>query len=215
MFDAGGVALHSVQPLTPASRAAEIERLRARMERLQRPVLGRRLPTHPELAPVVELRAGGSYVVDGLPLALTALAGPSRAGEWGVLVGVPEFGAEAAAELGVVLERTILVPDPGESWLEATAALIDVAGLVVVRPPVRVPAHTAERVQARLRTRGTALVALCDRQGVDWPRADLRLTGTQLWHGVGRGEGCLGERRLSIRAERGGRGVAGPVREVG
>jgi hypothetical protein len=182
---------------------AEIERLRARMERLQRPVTGRVLPTHPALAEVVTLRAGGVYVVDGVPLALTALAGPSRAGEWSAVVGVPDFGAEAAAELGVALERTILVPEPEGFWLEAAAALIDVAGLVVVRPPSAVPARTAERIQARLRTRGAALVALCDLPGADWPRADLHLTAEQRWRGVGRGEGRLRERSLSIRVRRG------------
>jgi hypothetical protein len=215
------VTLTPIRSTDRAGRMAEIERLRARVERLQQPAPGRALPTHPALAEVASLRAGGVYAVDGVPLALTALAGPSRAGEWGAVVGVPDFGAEAAVELGVALERTILVPTPGEHWLEATAALVDVAGLVVVRPPSAVPARTAERIQARLRTRGAALVALCDLPGADWPRADLRLSAEQRWHGVGQGEGRLRERSLRIRAQRGRQGqrwAAGlpdAAREVG
>ena len=39
-----------------------------------------------------------------------------------------DFGVEAAAEAGVDLERTILVSRPKDSWLEATAALVDGMG---------------------------------------------------------------------------------------
>lgn len=165
---------------------------------MQQPVPGRSMATHPMLAGVVSLRAGGVYAVDALSLALTVLAGPSAAGEWGAVIGVPEFGAEAAAELGIALERTVLVPDPTGFWLEATAALVDVAGLVVVRPPEPVRESTAEKMRARLRTRGAALVALCDQPGAAWPRADVRLTATSRWQGLGRGHGFLTERELRI-----------------
>jgi hypothetical protein len=182
------------------------------MRRLEQSgVTGRPIPVHPGLAGDLQLRGGGAYAVDGVTLALTLLAGPSAAGEWGAVVGVPEFGVEAAAELGVVLERTVLVPDPGEHWLEATAALVDVAGLVVVRPPARVTERTAEKVAARLRTRGAALVAVCD-QGGEWPRTELRLgiSGPR-WSGPGRGEGHLVSRRLSVEISRG----SAPSRSVG
>ncbi len=159
---------------------AEIERLRARMERMQAPVTGRALAVHPSLEGRVSLRAGGVYGAGAVSLALALLAGPSSAGEWGAVIGVPEFGAEAAAELGVALERTILVPDPGGSWLEATAALIDVTGIVVARPPELVRESTAEKVRARLRTRGVALVALEDGPGA-WPRVDVRLSAAPGW----------------------------------
>jgi hypothetical protein len=175
------------------------------MERLQQPVPGRPLATHPALSGVVGLHAGGVYAVDGLSLALTVLAGPSAAGEWGAVIGVPEFGAEAAAELGVALERTVLVPDPAGSWLEATAALADVAGLVVVRPPERVRESTAEKMRARLRRNGSALVVLCDTPALAWaawPRADARLAAAPRWSGLGRGHGLLAERELHIQRER-------------
>jgi hypothetical protein len=184
-------------------RTDEIERLRERMQRMQQAVTGREIETHEVLSGIVQLRAGGTYAVDTLTLAMVLLAGPSRAGEWCAVVGVDEFGVEAAAELGIVLDRTIVVPEPQGSWLEATAALVDVATLVVVRPPGRVPERVAEKLGARLRTRGAALVALTD-QAAQWPRADVRLTTLDpRWSGLGRGEGHLRARRLVVEARRG------------
>jgi len=197
------VALRTVDP-------GEIEQLRARMRRMEQAAPGREIATHPALTGAVRLRGGGAYRVDAGTLAMALLAGPSAAGEWAAVVGVPDFGAEAAAELGVALDRTILVPEPGDSWLEAVAALVDVTGCVVVRPPGRVPERLAEKIGARLRTRGCALVALCD-QGGDWPRAEARLsTAEPRWSGVGRGEGHLVRRRLVVEVRRG----AAPPRRV-
>lgn len=199
MFEDGGVG----EPLTGAprreQRGQQIEQLRARMQRMEQGLRGRELATHPALAGAVQLHAGGVYATDGLAVAMALLAGPSAAGEWCAVVGEPEFGAEAAAELGINLDRTILVPEPRESWLEATAALVDVAGMVVVRPPERVRAAVAEKMAARLRTRGAALVAIGD-----WPRADLRLSAAEpRWSGVGRGEGHLRTRRMVLEVQRG------------
>ena len=70
-------------------------------------------------------------------------AGASRAGEWVGFAGCADFGAEAAAELGIELTRTVLVPDPGEHWLEVTAALVDVLRVVVLRPPTGVDTPAA------------------------------------------------------------------------
>ena len=84
------------------------------------------------------LHAGATYAVDSASLALALAAGASRAGEWVGFAGWADFGAEAAAELGIELARTVLVPEPGEHWLEVTAALVDVLRVVVLRPPASV-----------------------------------------------------------------------------
>lgn len=165
------------------------------------------LPMHPALAGVVQLHAGASYSVDGLGLAMTLLAGPSRAGEWCAVVGVPDFGAEAAAELGVDLARTVLVPEPGDQWLEVTAALVDVTPVVLLRPGGRVAASVAERIGARLRTRSAVLLV----QG-EWPRSEARLAVEEpAWTGLGRGHGHLRSRRVSVSVRRG----AAPARSTG
>ena len=160
------------------------------------------LETHPALAGLVQLRAGGSYGVDSADLALALMAGPSSAGGWCAVVGVADFGAEAAAALGVDLNRTVLVPDPGEQWLEVTAALVDVATVVVVRPSGRVTEQVAEKLGARLRLRSAALVAWGD-----WPRCEVRLTTLEpSWSGVGEGHGHLRARRILVEAHRGSGG---------
>jgi hypothetical protein len=202
----------SPTPLRPADgpdrasdKLAQIADLRERITRLQgRPgEAARPLDTHPALAGVVQLRAGGTYAVapelGGAGLALALLAGPSAVGGWGAVVGMPDFGAEAAAALGVRLDRTVLVPDPGELWLEAVGALVDVVTVVVVRAPGRVTEAQAGKLAARLRTREAALVSLGP-----WPRADVRLAvETPRWSGAGRGEGHLRARQVTVAVQRG------------
>lgn len=157
------------------------------------------LETHPALAGLVQLRAGGSYAVDSATLALALLAGPSRSGSWAAVVGVRDFGAEAARALGVDLDRTVLVPDPGEQWLEVVAALVDVVTVVLVQPQGRVTEQVAAKLGARLRKRSAALISLGD-----WPRAEVRLTsGSSYWNGVGTGRGHLQARRILVEAQRG------------
>src|SRR5207245_1888998 len=63
------------------------------------------LPVLPALAPLLPeagLRRGSTVAVTGsVTLAMALLAGPSAAGSWGAVVGLPSLGAEAAAALGV------------------------------------------------------------------------------------------------------------------
>ncbi|UDY24823.1 hypothetical protein [Nocardioides sp. Kera G14] len=193
----------------------QLDQLRERMRRLERAAPQRRaLETLPVLRDLVQLQAGGVYEVDpgagGASLTWGLLAGPTAAGEWGAVVGVPDFGAEAAAALGVRLERVICVPEPGEAWLEAVAALVDVASLIVVRPPTgragRVSEAVAGKLAARLRTREAALISLGP-----WPRAEVRLTASApRWGGAGQGDGHLRARLLSVEARRG----TAPARRV-
>ena len=183
-----------------ASTPDLIADLRTRMARLEDATPSSMpLATHPALAGLVQLRAGASYSVDSATLALAMLAGPSRAGSWCAAVGVSDFGAEAAVALGVDLDRIVLVPDAGEQWLEVTAALVDVATVVLVRPRGRVAPSAAEKLSARLRKRGAALVVWGE-----WPRCEVRLTATEpAWAGVGQGHGHLRSRRMIVEARRG------------
>lgn len=196
----------AITPIEPSSITALRERVRRLQSRSSE--AGAELATHPALAGLVRLRAGGVYAVAPTPggagLALALLAGPSAAGAWSAVVGVPDFGVEAAAEMGARLERTVLVPQPGELWLEATAALVDVVTLVVVRPTGRVTEAVAAKLAARLRSRAAALIALESPALGPWPCADVRLTTEQpRWDGVGRGEGHLRSRRVVVAAQRG------------
>lgn len=189
----------SIAALDP-SRSV-VEQLRERVAAMERRPAAQPVATLPGLAELVPLTAGSTYAVDSASLALALVAGASRAGEWVGFAGCADFGAEAAAELGVELSRTVLVPDPGEHWLEVTAALVDVLRVVVLRPPASVSERTAGLLDSRLRTRSSVLVV----QG-DWPRAEARLSVERsLWTGPASGTGQLEERRARVVVRRGAR----------
>lgn len=185
--------------LVPENVGGSVPELRARMERLQ----GRRmdaatLPAHPALAALLPgggLRAGSSYSLAPSSVLLSALlAPPSQHGSWCAVVGWPEFGTEAAAGSGVVLERMVLVPAPGSRWMSVVATLVEVMPLVAVRPPGRVSEAEAARLAARLRDRGAALLV----QG-PWPQADAALElADPRWSGAGRGQGYLTRREVTV-----------------
>lgn len=178
----------------------QVHELRQRVLRMQGAAVTRTLESLPGLAGVLQLRTGGAYATDSLSLAMALLAGPSQAGEWSAVVGLPDFGLEAAAAYGLDLDRTVVVPHPGEHWLSVTAGLLDVAGVVLVRPPAAVTEHQAERLRSRMRQRGTVLICL----GA-WPRADATLrVGRSTWSGLGQGHGHLVARQLEVLVATGG-----------
>ncbi|HEY4214503.1 MAG TPA: hypothetical protein VGM84_23710 [Steroidobacteraceae bacterium] len=187
-----------------ASDAADVVReLQARIRGMQRTTLDTRaLPTHPalaELLPGGALAAGGVYAVDNsTTLALGLLQGPSAAGSWCAVVGVPDLGVEAAAGLGLDLERLVLVPHPGEQWLSVVSALVDVVSVVLVKPGgQRLSDAAASKLASRLRQREAVLVSLSS-----WPRTDARLTVTaSTWAGIGAGFGHLTARQVTVSSE--------------
>lgn len=200
MFDHEQVSATVLDPSRPV-----VDQLRDRVTAMQGGPTRLPVPTHPAVADLLQLRTGGSYGVDSASLALALAAGASAAGEWVGFAGWPDFGAEAAASLGIDLSRTVLVPDAGESWLEVTAALVDVLRVVVLRPTVAVDARSAGVLDARLRSRACVLVVWGQ-----WPRVEARLSLEQArWTGPQDGHGRLQERRASLSVRR---GTAPPVR---
>src|SRR5690349_24468730 len=135
-------------------------------------------------------------------LCLALAAAASADGAWCGIAGIPEAGVLAAAALGLDAGRILLVPDPGPSWPQVVASLLDGCELVLLRPPARVPAQVRHRLEATLRRgRGVLLVA------GDWPGAQLRLRVTsQRWTGLGDGHGRLRACCAEITAD--GRGEA-------
>lgn len=189
-----------------ASREATVRELQARIRGMQRHALdSRALPTHPalgELLPAGALAAGQAYAVaESTALALALLQGPSAAGSWCAVVGLADLGVEAAAGLGLDLERLVLVPHPGEQWLSVVSALLDVVPVVLVRPPAQSNPHAprigeaaAGRIGSRLRQREAALVSLGD-----WPGASARLRLRESsWAGIGSGFGHLAGRQVTV-----------------
>jgi hypothetical protein len=195
MFDHEVVSTATV--LSP--RDEEVSALRERIRSMQTTKLDTRLlPTHPaiaELLPGGGLQQGAAYSVDrSAMLLMTLLAAPSAAGTWCGVVGVPEFGIEAAQRFGVDLDRLVLVPRPGDQWLAVTAAIADIMGVVVTRPPQRASDGAVARLAARLRQRGTTLLVL----GA-WPQTEAMLSlADSRWHGIGDGHGHLAAREVTV-----------------
>lgn len=178
-----------------------MQQLQARIAGMQDGIPRVPLPVHPALAGLLRLRTGGAYEVDRASLALALLAAPSAEGAWSAIVGSTDVGIEAAEQWGVDLTRTVLVPDPGDQWWEATAALVDVVSVVLLRLPPgsreAVSERTASRLAARLRKRSAALIVWGS-----WPGAEARLSiASSVWSGAEAGHGRLRSRRvvLSVR----------------
>ncbi len=170
-------------------------------------ITGRVLPVRGELADLLPwggLRRGSTVSVRGsTSLLLALLATATAEGCWAAVVGLPNLGVLAAAELGVAVHRLALVPRPGSdpAVVERTvAALLDGIDLVSVAVPVT--PHTARRLSARARQRKAVLVPFGT-----WPGADVDLSiGEGRWSGLGVGHGVLAEREVVVHA--GGRGAA-------
>ena len=173
---------------------------------------GRLLPVHPGLADLLPeggLAAGTVLAVRGsTTLLLALLAEASGSGAWVALVGAPAVGMLAAADAGIALGRTVLVPAPGPDAPAAVAALLDGMDVVVVGPGATLLDGDRRRLAARARERGAVLVARAA-----WPGAHVTLDargGT--WSGVDHGAGWL--RRRTRRVRRTGRGAAARPVEI-
>jgi hypothetical protein len=178
----------------------------------------RTLPVPACLTPLLPggaLQRGTTVGVSGpgaTSLALALGSAASSAGSWLAVAGVPALGLAAVGELGVDLDRLLVVADPpAGSWATVVAALLDAVDLVVASPPSRLAAADARRLTARVRERGTVLCTLGDA----WPQPpDVRLTVTEpAWSGTtGGGSGRLLARRVEVVA--GGRGAAARERRL-
>lgn len=180
----------------------------------------RLLPVLPPLQPLLPaggLQRGAVVGVTGCgstSLTLGLTAGASGEGAWIVAVGLESLGLVAAGELGVALDRLVLVSSPGaDQWPTVVAALVDAFDAVVVAPRHRVKAGDVRRLTARARERGAALLVAGG--AVDrWPEApDVTLeVVTAQWVGLDQGYGALAARRVVV--EGGGRRAAGRTRRT-
>lgn len=173
-----------------------LQRLRSQADAGAR--VRQQVAVHPALAGLLDggLQPGAAYSVSAGSLLLALLAEPSSTGLWCGVVGMPELGAEAARSAGVVLDRLVLVPQPGERWLSVVAALAEALPVVAVRPPVRARDADAARLAARMRERSSVLL-VCG----EWPRvnAELRIEQAK-WSGLGAGHGYLTSREVVVSA---------------
>ena len=151
------------------------------------------------------LPKGAVAVLSGarsLPVGMAASV--SAAGGHVAVVGLPDFGLLAAAEMGADLSRLAVIPHPGADPVEVAAVLMDGMDLVVLGLAGRcVPATRSRAVVARARQRGcTLLVTDGQWQGASM-RMDARVCGYEITGGPGvpvPGCGRISRVRVSVRA---------------
>lgn len=197
-------------------------------ERIRPATLAReqRLPVLEALEPLVPgagLRRGSTLAVDGpaaTSLALAVASAASQDGAWVAAVGFPSLGLLAAAELGLALERFVLVASPDTepgpdnetgTWATAVAALVDAFEVVLVQATHRVGGRDARRLAARTRERGAVLVQVGSQVWPEGADVTLEVTGAT-WEGLGEGHGHLRARKVTVVA--GGRREAAKPRRA-
>lgn len=172
---------------------------------------------HESLVELLPSLQRGSTVACGgraaVSLALALAAAPSGEGAWVGVAGVPELGVCAAADIGVALERLVMVTgDPAcpQRWVDVLAAMIDGFDVIVIGHGVgRLNAGAVRRLQARAHSRGVVMLTI----GVPAFGADLQLTADDgQWVGLGDGFGVASGRRVVV--ELGGRRMPRPKRAM-
>jgi len=134
-------------------------------------------------------------------LCLALAAGASHAGAWCAVVGLPSLGVLAAADLGLDPGRLLLIAEPGGSWPQVVASLLDGCDLVLLRPPDRPSAQLRRKLEAVARRHGSVLLV-----AGEWDGAQARLrVARHEWAGLGAGHGRLRARKAEVVAE--GRGT--------
>lgn len=163
----------------------------------------RTLPVHESLIELLPALQRGSTIAcsgrAGVSLALALATAPSREGAWVGIAGLPELGLCAAADMGLALERLVMVRgDP--PWVDVLAAMIDGFDVIVIGQQTCQTGHqlnsgAVRRLQARAQSRGVVMLTV----GVPAFGADLRLTADDdQWIGLGNGHGVATGRRVLI-----------------
>lgn len=204
------------------TRAERLESLRRQMAVITGKASGKAVARADDLLPESEARlALPQWLADSLPAALPRgtvavlsgarslllgmLAAVTAAGGHAAIVGQPDIGLLAAAEMGADLSRLAVIPDPGTDPVEVAAVLVDGMDLVVLGlGGRRVPQTRARAVVARARHKGcTLLVTDGDWQGAS-TRLAARVCGYEITPGVG-GVPAPGFGRISkVRLQVGG-----------
>ena len=187
----------------------------------------RLLPVHQALAPLfglassdlapLALTRGHTVACVGsaaMSCALAVLVAPTQAGSWAGVVGLASCGVQAAADLGVCLERTVFVADPtsgsraSSQQADAAAvlsALVDGVDVLLLAHHVvnSLSPSLLRRLQTRVQSRGGVLVVVGETNSLTSSlSADLRLTATtQQWQGVGLGYGHLQRRQVLLQLD--------------
>lgn len=131
---------------------------------------------------------------------VAAMVAPSLGDEgWMAVIGAPSVNLVAGAEVGLRMDRVLVVDTPpAGQWGAVVAALLEAVQVVVVNPATAVGGRDARRIVSRLREQRGILIHLDG--GVSWPIGlDMNLScSTVAWEGIGNGHGYLRFRQLVV-----------------
>ncbi len=150
------------------------------------------------------LQRGWTTRVDGgsssRALAWALLSTVTTSGGWIAAVDVPGISLTAAREVGVAIERVLVVTSTDASnWSNTIGALIgSVDAIVFGAPRHRVQPREYRRMASRCRERGTVLVELA-KDTNEQLQYDVTFSVQPVeWHGLGAGHGRLSARGLDV-----------------
>jgi hypothetical protein len=181
------------------------------------PARERTIPVEPALSQLFHdagLQRGHVVGCSGVAARTAALALAARAvsdGSWLAVVGIDDFGIEAATELGIPAERVVAIAaTTSQEWAERTAAAADGFELILTALPAGAE-RAIRKIRQRIQARGSVLIVVPrgpETRGVTG--ADVEITTTDgEWFGIGAGHGHLVARRVAVRSS--GRRVPRPV----
>jgi len=145
-------------------------------------------PVFRELLGTPGLRKGSTTLIAGtrgagrIALVLGLLGAATAEGLWCAAVDLPSLGLVAACELGVCLDRVVLVPSSGRKFTPVVATLLEGCTAVFAALPDNVASSDARGLTARAHERHCALVLVAPPAGegvrtTGWPEApDVTLT---------------------------------------
>lgn len=159
---------------------------------------------------------GGEEGSGATSLALALLAKATTAGMWCSIVGPPDLGLVGAVELGVDLERLVVVAAPRLRAATAIGALVEGCDVVLLRLPLAMTRTEMLRLSARARQRRVLVVLLSDprSRAVAWPEApDITVQiRSSVFYGIESGSGRIAGRRVEIETmHRRSGGLQAPV----
>ena len=161
------------------------------------------LPALADVLPERGLRPGSVVSTGGVGATSLAMALVAEASKdsWTAVVGMPSVGLRAGAELGVDLDRVVVLGQaPGEQIADVLSAVIDAFDIVITRA---LAPRITRKITGRIRERDAVVVSVGD-----WGGSDLELRGTSMrWHGIDDGHGHLSARTIDVNIT-GRRGAA-------
>ena len=210
------------------ARAQQLESLRRQMALISDKGAGKARPTEllgeseaalavpqwlAEALPVPLPRGSVAVLSGARSLLLSMVAAVTAAGGNAAIVGQPDLGLLAAAEMGADLSRLAVIADPGTDPVEVAAVLVDGMDLVVLGLGGRRVTQTRARaVVSRARLKGcTLLVTDGDWQGAP-TRLEARVCGYEITAGSRPGFGRISGVRLQVSGVCAGRRLIGRAR---